>query len=170
MSIGLRFDQRIVDLLQSHSVMSNSLWSHGLQSTRLLCPRSSPGKNTRVSNHSLLQGIFPTQASNQGLPHYEQILYHLSHQGSQVDKHWYIGLWLVHCLFPNLQPPSNWNIDMVKKIRINSDHKIKHWIKRILGVRYCQAARPPWPLTQTYKKRKKTSILVVEIFLDSLLP
>ena len=34
------------------------------------------------SNHSLLQGIFPTQGSNPGLPYCWQILYHLSHQGS----------------------------------------------------------------------------------------
>ena len=31
---------------------------------------------------SLLQGIFPTQGSNPGLPHCRQILNHLSHQGS----------------------------------------------------------------------------------------
>ena len=42
----------------------------------------SPGKNTRVSCHALLQGIFPTQGSNPGLPHCRQILYHLSHQGN----------------------------------------------------------------------------------------
>ena len=29
-----------------------------------------------------LQGIFPTQGLNLGLPHYKQMLYHLSHQGS----------------------------------------------------------------------------------------
>ena len=34
------------------------------KSLRLLCPRDSPGKNTRVGCHSLLQGIFPTQESN----------------------------------------------------------------------------------------------------------
>ena len=33
---------------------------------------------------ALLQGIFPTQGSNPGLPHCRQILYHLSHQGSSV--------------------------------------------------------------------------------------
>ena len=41
-----------------------------------------PGKNTGVGCHSLLQGIFPTQESNPGLPHCRQILHHLSHQGS----------------------------------------------------------------------------------------
>ena len=42
----------------------------------------SPGKNTGVSCHFFLQGIFPTQGSNPGLLHCRQILYHLSHQGS----------------------------------------------------------------------------------------
>ena len=32
--------------------------------------------------HFLLQGIFPTQGSNSGLPHCRQILYQLSLQGS----------------------------------------------------------------------------------------
>ena len=34
-----------------------------------------PGKNTGVDSLSLLQGIFPTQKSNPGLPHCRQILY-----------------------------------------------------------------------------------------------
>ena len=42
----------------------------------------SPGKNTGVGSHSLLQGIFPTQGSNPGLLHCRQILYCLSLQGS----------------------------------------------------------------------------------------
>ena len=42
----------------------------------------SPGKNTGVGCHALLQGIFPTQGSNPGLPHCRWILYCLSHQGS----------------------------------------------------------------------------------------
>ena len=44
----------------------------------------SPGQNTEVSSLSLLQGIFPTQGSNPGLQHCEQILYHLSHK--RIDK------------------------------------------------------------------------------------
>ena len=34
----------------------------------------SPGKNTGVGCHALLQGIFPTQGSNPGLPHCRWIL------------------------------------------------------------------------------------------------
>ena len=42
----------------------------------------SPGKNTLVGCHTLLQGIFPTQGSNPGLQHCRVILYWLSHQRS----------------------------------------------------------------------------------------
>ena len=45
----------------------------------------SPGKDTGVGSHSLLQGIFPTEGSNLGLLHCRQILYHLSHQGSPLE-------------------------------------------------------------------------------------
>ena len=45
--------------------------------------RDSPGKNTAVGCHALLQGIFPTQGSNSGLLHCRQILYYLSHQEGQ---------------------------------------------------------------------------------------
>ena len=48
----------------SHSVVSNSLWPHGLKPTRSLCPWDSPDKNTGVGCHFLLQGIFPTQGLN----------------------------------------------------------------------------------------------------------
>ena len=48
----------------------------------------SPGKNTGVDCHSLLQGIFPTQGSNPGLLHCRGILYHLSHQGSPRTLEW----------------------------------------------------------------------------------
>ena len=57
---------------------------------RLLCPWNSPGKNTRVGGHSLLQSIFLTQGSNLWFLHYRQILYHLSHQGSPQMT--------IHCL------------------------------------------------------------------------
>ena len=50
--------------------------------TKFFCPWNSPGKNTGVGCHSLLQGIFPTQGLNPHLLRCRQILYHLSHQGS----------------------------------------------------------------------------------------
>ena len=49
-------------------------------------PAEPPGKpkNTGVGSLSLLQGIFPTQESNQGLLHCKWILYQLSYQGSPI--------------------------------------------------------------------------------------
>ena len=69
----------------SHSVVSRSLWPHGLQPTRVLCPCSS-GKNAGGDSLSFLQEIFLTQGSNPGLPHSRGILYRLSHQGSMDHK------------------------------------------------------------------------------------
>ena len=62
---------------ENHSTMSHSLWSHGLYS-----PWNSPGQNTGVGSHSLLQGIFEIQESSWGLPHCRWILYLLNYQGS----------------------------------------------------------------------------------------
>ena len=58
----------------SRSVVSNSLQPNGLGLTRLFCPWDSPGKNTGVDCHFLLQGIFLTQGSNLGLLHCRQTL------------------------------------------------------------------------------------------------
>ena len=63
----------------SHSVVSDSLRPHGLQSARILCPWDSSG-NTGVGCRFLLQGIFPTQGSNLDLLCCRQILYHLSYK------------------------------------------------------------------------------------------
>ena len=52
--------------------MSDSLRPYGLQPARLLCPWDSPGKNSGVGCHALLQGMFPTQGSN---PHLLCLLY-----------------------------------------------------------------------------------------------
>ena len=51
-------------------------------------PWNSPGQNTGVGSLSLLQGIFPTQGSNPGLPHCRWILYQLSHKRSPRIPKW----------------------------------------------------------------------------------
>ena len=50
----------------------------------LYSPWNSPGQNTGVGSLSLLQWIFLTQGSNQGLLHCRQILYQLSYQRSPI--------------------------------------------------------------------------------------
>ena len=59
----------------------------------------SPGKNTGVGCHALLQRIFPTQGSNPGLPHCRHVVYHLSHQGSPRILEW-VALSLLQGNFP----------------------------------------------------------------------
>ena len=59
---------------ESRSVMSDSLWPHGLYS-----PWNSPGQNIGVCSLSLLQGIFPSQGLNPHLPLCKGILYQLSY-------------------------------------------------------------------------------------------
>ena len=64
---------------ESHSVLSYCLQPHGLYS-----PWNSPGQNTGVGSLSLLQGISPTQESNQGLLNCRQILYQLELSGKPI--------------------------------------------------------------------------------------
>ena len=66
-----------IEWSESRSVVSHFLWPHGVHS-----PWSSPGQNIGVGSHFILQGIFPSQGLNPGLPHCRWILYQLSHQGS----------------------------------------------------------------------------------------
>ena len=78
-SIRHQFDQTPhqtsvdTDGCESHPVVSNSLQPPGPHS-----PWNSPGHKTGVG--SLLQGTFPTQGSNPGLPHCMRILYQVSHK------------------------------------------------------------------------------------------
>ena len=51
------------------SVASNSVQPHGLCPPGSSVHGDSPGKNTGVGCHALLQGIFLTQGSKPGLPH-----------------------------------------------------------------------------------------------------
>ena len=68
----------------SCSDVSDSLRPHRLQPARTLCPWDSPGKNSGVGCHGLLQ-IFPAQGWNQGLLCCRQILYCLSYRKSKKN-------------------------------------------------------------------------------------
>ena len=76
------------------------IWSGA---SRFFCLWNSPGENTGVHCHFLLQGIFPTQKSNPSLPHCRQILYQLSHQGNPR-----ILGWVVYPFSSRSSPPNNW--------------------------------------------------------------
>ena len=68
---------------EGHSVVSDSLRPHGLHS-----PWNFPGQNTGVGSCTLLQGLFPIQGGNPGLPPCRWILYQLSHKGSPRILDW----------------------------------------------------------------------------------
>ena len=86
-SIRHQFDQTPhqtsvdTDGCESRPVVSNSLQPHGPHS-----PWNSPGNKTGVG--SLLQGTFPTQGSNPGLPHCRRIPNQLCHKGSPRILEW----------------------------------------------------------------------------------
>ena len=66
-------------------------------------PLDSPGKNTGVGSHSLLQGIFLTQGSITGLWHCRQILHGLSHKGSPYNTKSHANSTRASALCPLLQ-------------------------------------------------------------------
>ena len=83
---------------------------HGLPQTRI----------TRVGRLSLLQGIFPTQGSNPGLPHDRRILYLLSHKGSPRILEW-VAYSLLQQIFPTQESNqglivrAKWIVSQAKK-------------------------------------------------------
>ena len=67
------------------------------------CPWKFSRQEYWRSYHALLQGIFPTQGLNPGLLCCRQILYQLSHQGTQR-----ILEWVTYPFFRGSSRPRNW--------------------------------------------------------------
>ena len=66
----------------SCSVVSDSLWPHGLQRARLFCPWGFSRQEYWRGLPCPSPGDLPTQGLNPGVLHCRQILYPLSYQGS----------------------------------------------------------------------------------------
>ena len=75
-----------------------TLRPHGLYS-----PWNSPGQNTGMGSFYVLQGIFPMQGSNPGIPHCRWILYQLSHKESPR-----ILKWVDYPFSSRSSQPRNW--------------------------------------------------------------
>ena len=101
-----------------------------------LSPWSFPGKSTGVGSLSLLQGIFPTQGPNPGLPHCRQILNQLSHKESptvrkccnKLNWHW-ISLALTADVRGGKQR-------IVPKVKENRNYLFLTWLT-VLSVMWC---------------------------------
>ena len=116
---------------ESCSVMSDFCDPMDCSPTRLLCPWDSLGKNTGMGCHFRLQGIFPTQGLNPGLPHCRWILCQLSHKGSSecaasinthcktINEHYFHIL----CFFPKSKSPLQ--LLLISKNRYQSRSSVK---------------------------------------------
>ena len=79
--------------------------SPALQADSLLSEPPGETKNTEMGCHTFLQGIFPTQGSNPGLPHCGQILYYLSHQGNvAIPSEFSVASWTWYCFTECIHP------------------------------------------------------------------
>ena len=92
---NLRYADDITLMVESEELKSLLMKVKVAQSCPTLCdphglysPWNSPGQTTGEGSLSLLQGIFPTQGWNSGLPHCGQILYQLSNQGRPRIVEW----------------------------------------------------------------------------------
>ena len=125
---------------ESLSVVSNSLWPHGLYS-----PWNSPAQNAGVGNLSLLQGIFPTQESNSGFSHCRQIVYQLSHKGHQRTLEWVAYPFSSRSSWPSNRTRAsciagrffaNWAIRETLKFQSESNFFISNYLPCIVLLRY----------------------------------
>ena len=112
---------------ESCSVVSNSLQPH-----RLYSPWNSLSQNIGTGSLSLLQGIFPTQESNQGLLHCRKILCQLSHKGSPGVS-----------IFPSKSTDFKLSVSNVVYFSLFVDEKTEPW--DALGAISPTVLQPLWP-------------------------
>ena len=105
---GLLSGYRLVSLINdyavfNHSVMSDSLWPHGLWPTRLLCPRGFSRQEYWSGLPCPPPGDLPNPGIKPSSSHCRWILHHLSHWGSPRTLGW------VACSFSRgSSKPRNW--------------------------------------------------------------
>ena len=113
---------------ESRSVMSDSLWSHGLYS-----PWNSLGQNTGVGSLSLFQ-----ETRNPGLLHSRWIFYQLSHQGSP-----WILEWVAYPFSSRAFQPRNWT-----KVSFITGRFFTSWATR---QSHCQIVLPKTMISVKYR-------------------
>ena len=112
--------------------MSPTLWADSLPAE----PQGKP-KNIEMGSLSLLQQIFPTQESNQGLLHCRQIRHQLRYQGSFTLKE--TGKCNKLDIFPSWESVVQYVLAYCRKDipenqwrRTSSAHRISNWIRLLL--------------------------------------
>ena len=113
---------RVCAQLLSHN--SETPWTVA----RLLCSWNSPGQNTGMGHHFLLQGIFLTQGWNLGLLHCRRILYHWATREAHLPLDYTFSFWQ-----QGPHEPSNVTLQKGKSQKCLCDeterqkHKISLW-------------------------------------------
>jgi len=92
--LGIKAMTNVVKVAVIDSSRPGGLWS----------PWNSSGRNTGVGSLSLIQGIFPTQGLNPGLPYCRRILYQLTHKRSPT-----ILEWVAYSFFRGSSQPRKFN-------------------------------------------------------------
>ena len=130
----------LISWLQSPSAVILAPW---IVTCSLLCPWDSPGKNTGVGCHFLLQWIFQTQGSNLGLLHCRQTFTVLS---------------LLSFCLQRLEGPK-WLLDSHAEVAVN-----KAWVNWVLG-----SLSPLAPLFSLWSHRSLPSLCDLSTSVDGLL-
>ena len=148
--------------------MWNSLQPHGLYT-----PWTSPGQNIGMGSLSVLQGIFPTQGSNPGLPHCRQILYQLSHKGSPRILEWVAYLFPSRSSRPRNQTQvscvvggffTNWSYQGSLRVILlvwNIQERQVHWDRKEIN----SESPPLLPIGQSYICKQKDAVLIIVFFI-----
>ena len=167
------------------SVISDSLQPHELKPARLFYPWNSPGKNTGVGNHSLLQGFFLTQGSNPGLLHCRWTFFffnYLSHQGSPMalckgsdtelgDKNlpecicYFRGRWRMKDVLCSHDKNQGYDVVIIKITSVQFSHSV---VSDSLQPHGLQHARPPCPSPTPRVYSNSQSLLIsIELVMPS---
>ena len=140
--------------------MSDSLWPHGLQPTKLLCPWNFPGKNTGVGCHFLLRGIFPTQESSphSSLPSPALAGGFFTTSTTFINFHIYISN-------PHLVPAISAS-HLLPSSHLSSRAKSSLWTYSVLSELFCSAAMVLHFLCKWQTQENQTRVHLVMSSLD----
>ena len=97
---------------------------------------NSPGKNTGMDCHSLLQRNFPTQGLNPGLLHHRQILYHWSYRkvrSQSKSRSVSICLWPYGLYSPWNSPDQNTGVGSLSLLQGIFPTRDRTQVSRIAG-------------------------------------
>ena len=127
-----------------------------------------------IDCHFLLQGIFPTQRSNPGLPHCRQTLYHLSHEGSPLRGKslpkrlpgWSLEvpssrLAKIHCMSQSLARKSAWGHQQILGEMLSHRWLVGQWEALVFSLIFSQAQAFGWEQSEMLHQVYDTEVCLL---------